>query len=231
MVVCTRPGNISLRWTVWGYVHTYTFSKRSVFEKIRFGVSTRIVRQSGDPVHTDVDWSNRKRASTWKWWPLCTDSSRAQIALFLFVSFACQCCSSVLLHVRVPRGRSVRSLRIMEAGDTRKAPKAKWSTNKRRSKMKQKQNTLPSSKPWRRRGRVASEDNSNHPPFCFRRQLLRNKKKWAATGFGNLCTLDDNVFRVTSKWVRVGHTFGSMRAWQPKCGCSETALLLAKTFI
>ena len=38
-----------------GYVHTYTFSKRSVFEKIRFGVSTRIVRQSGDPVHTDVD--------------------------------------------------------------------------------------------------------------------------------------------------------------------------------
>ena len=37
------------------YVHTYTFPKRSVFEKIRFGVSTRIVRQSGDPVHTDVD--------------------------------------------------------------------------------------------------------------------------------------------------------------------------------
>ena len=32
-------------------------------------------------------------------------------------------------------------------------------------------------------------------------------------------------------WVRVGHTFGSMRAWQPKCGFSETALLLAETFI
>ena len=39
------------------------------------------------------------------------------------------------------------------------------------------------------------------------------------------------LFRGTSKWVRVGHTFGSMRAWQPKCGCSETALLLAETFI
>ena len=41
------------------------------------------------------------------------------------------------------------------------------------------------------------------------------------------------LFRGTSTLVRVGHTFGSMRAWQPKCGCtcSETALLLAKTFI
>ena len=39
------------------------------------------------------------------------------------------------------------------------------------------------------------------------------------------------LFRGTSKWVRVGHTFGSIRARQPKCGCSETALLFAKTFI
>ena len=29
----------------------------------------------------------------------------------------------------------------------------------------------------RRRGRVASEDNSNYPPFCFRRQLLSKQKK------------------------------------------------------
>ena len=87
---------------------------------------------------------------------------------FLFVSFACQGRSSVLLHVLVHRGRSVRrraprsgfsscwailkililllllrSLRIMEAGYKRKAPKVKWNTNKRRSKMKQKQNTPP----------------------------------------------------------------------------------------
>ena len=33
------------------------FQKRSVFKNIRFGVSTRIVHQSGDPVHTDVVWS------------------------------------------------------------------------------------------------------------------------------------------------------------------------------
>ena len=37
------------------------------------------------------------------------------------------------------------------------------------------------------------------------------------------------LFRGTSKWVRVGPTFGSMRAWQPKCGCRETALRLAET--
>ena len=41
---------------------------------------------------------------------------------FLFVSFACQCRSSVLRLVLVPQGRSER---IMEAGDKRKAPKAK----------------------------------------------------------------------------------------------------------
>ena len=49
-----------VRFTL-GYVHTYTFSKRSVFEKIRFGVSTHIVRQSVDPVHTDVDRSQETR--------------------------------------------------------------------------------------------------------------------------------------------------------------------------
>ena len=38
-------------------------------------------------------------------------------------------------------------------------------------------------------------------------------------------------FRGTSTSERVGHTFGSMRAWQPKCECSETDLLLAETFI
>ena len=120
-----------------GYVHTYTFSKRSVFEKIRFGVSTRIVRQSGDHVHTDVDWSQETclhlkiRASVYG---LASSSNRT----FLFVSFARQCCSSVLPHVLVPRGRTVRSLRIRLAGDKRKATKAKWSTIKRRSKMKKK---------------------------------------------------------------------------------------------
>ena len=38
-------------------VHTYTFSKRSVFKKIRFRVSTFNLHKSKDPVHTDVDWS------------------------------------------------------------------------------------------------------------------------------------------------------------------------------
>ena len=35
--------------------YTQATCTRIRFEKIRFGVSTRIVRQSGDPVHTDVD--------------------------------------------------------------------------------------------------------------------------------------------------------------------------------
>ena len=37
------------------------------------------------------------------------------------------------------------------------------------------------------------------------------------------------VFACRFEEVRLGHTFGSMRAWQPKCGCSETDLLLAET--
>ena len=37
-------------------------------------------------------------------------------------------------------------------------------------------------------------------------------------------------FQGTSKWVRVGHTFGSMWAWQPKCEGSETNLLLVEIF-
>ena len=90
---------------------------------------------------------------------------RAQIALFkkkLFPLLA-SVGLSVLLHVQVPRGKSVRSLRIMEVGEKRNDPKAKWYTNKRRSKMNQ--NKTPDLRLRRRRGRVASEDNSNHPPF------------------------------------------------------------------
>ena len=83
-----------------GYVQTYTFSKRSVFEKkkkksfekIRFGVSTRIVRQSGDPVHTDVDWS-KKTCLTWKSRPLCSvcwqRRTRLELKSHFFVCFLC----------------------------------------------------------------------------------------------------------------------------------------------
>ena len=39
------------------------------------------------------------------------------------------------------------------------------------------------------------------------------------------------VFACRFEELRLGHTFGSMRAWQPKYGCSETDLLLAETFI
>ena len=52
-------------------------------------------------VHTDVDWSKETHTSTWKSQPLCTDSPRAQIALFclfpllasvvLLYCFTCLC--------------------------------------------------------------------------------------------------------------------------------------------
>ena len=91
-----------------------------VFKKIRFGVSTRTVHQSGDPVHTDVGGSKEtclhqplwKPASTWK---MCAAPTMlyvggdgpmqpgVQIAIFSYVSFACQCRSSVfLIHMLVP---------------------------------------------------------------------------------------------------------------------------------
>ena len=138
-----------------------------------------------------------------------TDSLRAQIALFLFVSSSCQCRSSVLRHVLVPKGRSVR---IIEASDKRKAPKAKWNTNKRRSKWNEKK--TPDLRLSRRRGRVAFEDNSNHPLFCFRRivfEELLSKKKMSCYWFRQwdcTCTWSNRreaIDRLYYKvWVRDG---------------------------
>ena len=182
-----------------GYVHTYTLSKRSVFEKIRFGVSTRIVRQSGDPVHTDVDWSKETclhlkiTASVLYMYVdrdrLASSSNR----IFFIVSFACQCRSSALRHVLVPQGRSAH---IMGAGDKRKAPKAEWNTNKRRSKMKQQKKKNTDLRLSRRRGWVASEDNSNHPSFVFEGNSLW--KKMSCCWFRQRdCTCTwSNIYRV-----------------------------------
>ena len=104
--------------------NVYVF-KRSVFEKIRFGVFARNARQSGDTVHTDMDWSWKTRLENSPppenhgLCPLCsmlTETDLPQIAFF-FISFTCQCRFSVLLHeaqardhVLVPRKMSVCSL-------------------------------------------------------------------------------------------------------------------------
>ena len=54
-------------------------------------------------------------------------------------------------------------------------------------KQKTKQNETKTKHPTlslrRRRGRVASEDNSNHPPFCFRRQLPSKQKEMSCYRF------------------------------------------------
>ena len=106
-----------------------------VFKKIRFGVSTRIIRQSKDPVHTDEDRSQETclhlKITAFVFYMYV---DRDGLALFCLFPFACQCHSSVLLHVLVARGRSVCSLQIMEAGDKRKAPEAKRNTIKRSTK-------------------------------------------------------------------------------------------------
>ena len=197
-----------------GIILAQTSLRRQLFKvsNIRNGISCTSIRR---PRSDRRGLIQGKRASTWKSRPLCTDSPRAQIALFLFVSFACQCRSSVLLHVLVPRGRSARSLRIMEADDKRKAPKAKWNTNKRRSKMKKKTKKTPGHlRLRRRRGRVSSENSSNHPPFCFRRQLPSKKKEMSCYRFRERdCKCTWSIIH------RLGTPFWSpWKQWQKRSG-------------
>ena len=106
-----------------------------------------------------------------------TDSprARAQIAHSLLVSFACQCCSSVLLHVLVPQGRSVRSVWIMEAGDKERLQRQNETQSKDRAKWNN--DKTPDLCLRRRRGTVASEDNGRHPTFSIRRQLPSKQKE------------------------------------------------------
>ena len=66
----------------WGYVHTYTFSKRSVLG------CPHVSYVNPETPFTQTWIDPGKRASTWKSRPLCSDSPRAQIAL-LFVCFLC----------------------------------------------------------------------------------------------------------------------------------------------
>ena len=169
------------------------------FEKIRFGVSTRIVRVNPETPFTRT-WIDPPTAetclhlkSTASVYGLVSSSNHT----FLFVSIACQCRSSVWLYVLVPRARSVRSLRIMEAGDikerlqrqneTQTKDEAKWNKNK-----------TPHLRLRRRRGRVASEDKSNHPPFCFRRQLPSKQKEMSCYRFRQR---DCPYLQLSSQWT------------------------------
>ena len=86
----------------------------------------------------------------------------------------------------MPQGRSVCSLWITEAV-IKERLQTQNETNKRRSKMKQKQNTRPSSKTLSRRGHwvLLLKTTANILRFVFVGNSLRNKNNWAATGFGD----------------------------------------------
>ena len=162
-------------------MHTYTFSKRSVFEKIRFGVSTRIVRQSGDPVHTNVDWSWETCLHlkiTASVYGLASSSSRTFFCLFpllasviLLYCFTCLCPVEEV-YVVCESWRQVIKERLQRQNETQTKDEAKWNKNK-----------TPLLGLRRRQDRVASEDNSNHPPFCFRRQLPSKQKEMSCCRF------------------------------------------------
>ena len=62
--------------------------------------------------------------------------------------------------------------------------------------MKQRQNTTPDLRLRRRRGRVASEDNSNHPPFCIRRQLPSKQKEVSCYRFRQRVYKRSNIHRL-----------------------------------
>ena len=141
-------GSNNSYYNLLGCVHTYTFSKKNPFSK-RSVLGCPHVSYVNPATPFTRTWIDpRKRASTWNLKAqlgvlhVCWQR-RTRLELkshfFLFVSFACQCHSSVLLHVLVPRGRSVRSLWIMEAGDKERLQKqnetqtkgeAKWNKNK-----------------------------------------------------------------------------------------------------
>ena len=117
-----------------------------------------------------------KRASVWKPRPLTTvfyvdRDGFAQIASFLLVSFTCRCRSSGLLHVLVPRRRSVCSLWIMEAGDKRKPKQKETKAKDPTFVWEDDEVELPPKITALPMARI-------HPPFCFRRQLPVSNWSW-----------------------------------------------------
>ena len=82
----------------------------------------------------------------------------------LLYCFTCLCPEEGVYVVWEP-WRQVIKERLQRQHEAQTKDEAKWNKNK-----------TPNLRLRRRRGRVASEDNSNHPPFCFRRQLPSKQK-------------------------------------------------------
>ena len=82
--------------------------QRSVFEKLRLGCPNA----SHVYVNPETPFPENHWASV-----ACMLTETDSHFSFLFVSFACQCSSSVLLQCLCPKGEVYVALRIMDAGD------------------------------------------------------------------------------------------------------------------
>ena len=84
--------------------------------------------------------------------------------------------------------------------------------------------------------RRAWSNRQKRKPILPKRQRTRVSAVWEIprSGYTHVTgrrRMSAVVFACRFEGLRLGHTFGSMRAWQPKCGCSKTDLLLAETLI
>ena len=179
----------------------------------------------------------RKRASTWKARPVCftcrlteTDSPRAQIALFclfhllasgvLLYCFMCLCPEEGV-YVVCESWRQVIKERLQRQNETQTKDEAKWNKNK-----------TPDLRLRRRQGRVASEDNSNHPPFCFPRQLPSKQKEMSCYRFRQRdckCTWS-NIHRLGKPFLIALQKRSGYHAHTQKRSGSETSVFEKSTF-
>ena len=149
-------------------------------------------------------------------------------SVVLLYCFTCLCPVEGV-YVVCESWRQVIKERLKRQNETQTKDEAKWNKNK-----------TPHLRLRRRRGRVASEDNSNHPPFCFRRQLLSKQKEMSCSLFRQRdckCTRSNIHLIIASVWAR--HFWSPWKQWQKRSGYhvhtqkrsgSETSVFERPTF-
>ena len=116
-------------------------------------------------------------------------------SVVLLYCFTCLCPEEGV-YVVCESWRKVIQERLQRQNETHTKDEAKWNKNK-----------TPHLRLRRRRGRVASEDNSNHPPFCFRRQLPSKQKEMSCYSgshlfYAKLWTVADQKPMVKKIWKK-----------------------------
>ena len=160
-------------------------------------------------------------ASSWNHTSFCLFPLLASVVLLY--RFTCLCPEEGV-YVVCESWRQVIKERLQRQNETQTKDEAKWNKNK-----------TPDLRLRRRGRRVASDDSSNHRPFCFRRQLPSNEKKWAATGFGNETANAREAIFIA--WA--SHFWSPWKRWQKRSGYqvhtqkrsgSETSVFERSTF-